>query len=69
MEPAAITPVAAWQARLGYTDREAAAKLGMSLPGYQRNKWGRNQAGEEIQSSTAFLLACAAIENGLQPIG
>lgn len=66
--PAAVeTAVAAWQARLGLTDRAAAAALGMSLSAYQAQKLGREN-GKPRSASRALLLACAAIEAGLQPI-
>lgn len=62
------TAVAAWQSRLGLTDRAAAAALGMTLAGYQRQKLGRDQHGAPREASRALLLACAAVEAGLQPI-
>lgn len=62
------TAVAAWQSRLGLTDRAAAAALGMTLSGYQRQKLGRDQHGAPREASRALLLACAAVEAGLQPI-
>lgn len=66
--PAAVeTAVAAWQARLGLTDRAAASALGMSLSAYQAQKLGREN-GKPRSASRALLLACAAIEAGLQPI-
>jgi len=62
------TPVAAWQSRLGLTDRAAAAALGMTLAGYQRNKRGRSPGGAPRGSSATVLLACAAVEAGLPPL-
>lgn len=65
---AADTAVAAWQSRLGLTDRAAAAALGMTLAGYQRQKLGRDQHGQPREASRTLLLACAAVEAGLQPV-
>lgn len=66
------TAVAAWQRRLGLTDRRAAEMLGMTLAGYQRNKAGRRpksvKGGSAFSPSRALLLACAAIEAGIEPI-
>jgi len=65
---ASDTAIAAWQARMGLTDRAAAARLGMTLAGYQRNKLGRSPGGKPRGSTKALLLACAAIEAGVSPI-
>lgn len=65
---AADTAVAAWQGRLGLTDRAAARALGMTLGGYQRQKLGRDQHGAPREASRTLLLACAAVEAGLQPV-
>jgi hypothetical protein len=56
------TPVSAWQARIGLTDRAAAALLGMTAANYQRIKLGKTPANHRT------LLACAAIERGIDPI-
>lgn len=66
---AAETAVAAWQARMGLTDRDAAARLGMTQSGYGRNKRGRDEHGRVREPSRVLLLACAAIEAGLSPVG
>lgn len=65
---AAVTAVAAWQARLGLTDRAAAAALGMTLDGYGRQKRGRDQHSNPRAASRVLLLACAAIERGIDPV-
>lgn len=63
-----ITLVARWQARLGLTDREAAAKLGMTLSGYQRQKSGIGTRGNPLVPNLRMRLACAAVEQGIEPI-
>lgn len=60
------TPVARWQARMGFSDRAAAQALGLSLPGYQANKLERAQ-GKPRKPARTLLLACAALEAGLAP--
>lgn len=56
------TAVSAWQARMGLTDRAAAELLGMTAANYQRLKLGKTPANHRT------LLACAAIERGVDPI-
>lgn len=64
-----ITPVALWQARMGYTDRAACAALGMSLPAYQAIKRGADfSTGRHREPDRRTLLACAAIEAGVPPL-
>jgi transcriptional regulator with XRE-family HTH domain len=63
-----MTPadLAAWRAKMGYTQRAAAAALGVSLPTYQRMERGADFAtgkAQVIDRRTA--LACAAIADGL----
>lgn len=66
----ANTALAAWRARLGLTQRAAAAALGMTLRGYQEQERGAQfTSGEPRTASRVLLLACAAIERGIGPIG
>jgi hypothetical protein len=63
------TTVAAWQRRMRLTDREAARILGVSLSSYQEHKRGlRWNDGSPVPQSQLYLLACAAIEAGIEPI-
>ena len=63
-----MTPadLAAWQAHMRFTQREAAAALGVTLPTYQEWRRGerfKDNAPVEIDRRTA--LACAALAAGL----
>ena len=58
----AETAVSRWQARMGLTDRAAAALLGMTAANYQRLKLGKTPANHRT------LLACAALEHGIEPV-
>ena len=63
MSPADL---AAWQAEMGFTQRQAATALGVTLPTYQEWRRGarfRDGAPVEIDRTTA--LACAALAHGL----
>ncbi|HEY0200890.1 MAG TPA: helix-turn-helix transcriptional regulator [Burkholderiaceae bacterium] len=51
----------AWQQRMGYTQQQAAAALGMSWATYKRWLVG--------DPSRLIALACAAIEAGIAPLG
>lgn len=62
------TAIARWRARVGLSQRAAAAALGMSLSGYQEQERGAGFDGRPREPSRALLLACAAIEAGIQPI-
>lgn len=62
------TPVARWQARMGLTDRAAAARLGMTLANYQILKRGVTLKGATREANLRTLLACAAIEAGVGPV-
>lgn len=67
-----MTPadLAAWREHMAYTQREAAAALGVTLATYQRLERGAewtNGAPVAIDRRTA--LACAAIAAGLTPWG
>lgn len=62
------TAVALWRERVGLSQRDAAAALGLSLSAYQEHERGRSFRGREREPSRTILLACAAIEHGLAPI-
>lgn len=71
----ADTPCARWRARIAeargrtYPQRQAAADLGLALTTYQDQERGINrQTGQPIRTPRTLLLACAAIEHGLDPI-
>ncbi|MFC4729073.1 helix-turn-helix domain-containing protein [Coralloluteibacterium thermophilus] len=63
------TPIARWRARMGLSQRAAAEALGMSLSAYQEQERGASFAGAPREASRVLLLACAALEAGLSPIG
>ena len=63
-----MTPadLAAWRAQLGYTQRAAAAALGITLPTYQRLERGAEWAdGTAVTIDRRTALACAALAAGL----
>lgn len=63
-----MTPptLAAWRGHMGYTQRVAAAALGVTLPTYQRLERGAAWAdGAEVAIDRRTALACAAIAAGL----
>ena len=63
------TPLLRWRARMGLPQRAAAAALGLALTSYQDQERGRNRrTGQPIRTPRTLLLACAAIEAGLEPI-
>ena len=63
------TAIARWRARMGLSQRAAAAALGMTLAGYQQQERGRSFRDERpMQAPRPLLLACAAIERGIAPI-
>lgn len=63
------TPLRRWRARMGMSQRAAAAALGLALTSYQDQERGRNRrTGQPIRTPRTLLLACAAIEAGLAPI-
>lgn len=62
--------VLAWRERMGWDQRTAAQALGMGLSGYQELERGRSFAtGQRRSVKRSILLACAAIEHGVPPIG
>lgn len=78
MNAALMTPeqFRAWRAALGLTQRQAAAKLGLSVSmvkNYESGHLRRRDAhtGEliEVEIPRTVALACAAIAAGLKPIG
>ena len=63
-----MTPadLAAWRAHLGYTQREAAAALGVTLATYQRLERGAEWSdGAAVTIDRRTALACAALAAGL----
>lgn len=65
----AETTIARWRARMGLSQRAAAGALGLSLSSYQDQERGTNrQTGQPIRTPRSLLLACSALEQGLEPI-
>lgn len=62
------TPIARWRARMGWSQREAARQLGMSLSAYQEHERGASFDGRPRELSQVLLLACAALESDTPPI-
>lgn len=63
------TPLRRWRERMGLSQRAAAAALGLALTSYQDQERGTNRrTGQPIRTPRTLLLACAAIEAGIQPI-
>ena len=63
-----MTPadLAAWRARMAFTQRQAAAALGITLPTYQRLERGAEWAdGAAVTIDRRTALACAALAAGL----
>lgn len=68
-EMPAPNPLGAWRARMGLSQRAAAAALGITLTTYQQHERGRSwRTGEAVEPPATLLLACAAIEHGIRPI-
>ena len=58
--------LAAWRAQMTYTQRQAAAALGITLPTYQRLERGAEWAdGAPVTIDRRTALACAALAVGL----
>ena len=54
---------------MGLSQRAAAGALGLSLSSYQDQERGTNrQTGQPIRTPRSLLLACSALEQGLEPI-
>lgn len=63
------TPLQAWRARMGWSQREAAASLGVALNTYQQWETGRSwKTGQPVEPPLTALLAAAARERGIPPI-
>lgn len=63
------TPIVRWRARMGLSQRAAAHALGVVLLTYQQYERGATFAGNRPRPvPLAVLLACAAIEHGIEPI-
>lgn len=64
-----MTALAAWRDRMGWTQREAAAALEVTLTTYQ--SWEaekRFKDGTPLQPPRTALLAAAALEHELEPV-
>ena len=62
--------LAAWRAQMTYTQRQAAAALGITLATYQRLERGAEWAdGAPVTIDRRTALACAAIAAGIAPWG
>lgn len=63
------TALAAWRARMGWSQRKAAQKLGLTLGGYQQLEWERYLNGDpKPPPPLTILLAAAAREAGVPPV-
>lgn len=62
------TAIARWRARMNLSQRAAAESLGMSLSAYQEQERGASFAGRSRGPSRVLLLACAALEVGIEPL-
>lgn len=63
-----MTPadLAAWELHMGFTQRQAAEALGVSLPTYQQWRRGtRFSDGTPIDIDRRTALACAALAAGI----
>lgn len=64
-----MTALAAWRARMGYSQREAANALGVTARTYWSMENGINpDTKKPSHANKRTLLACAALEAGLNPI-
>lgn len=68
MSDAGTTPFAAWRRRMGWTQRQAAEALGVTLATYQQQEAGKSYAGRPRRVQRLWLLACAALEQGVEPL-
>lgn len=63
------TALGRWRARMGLSQRAAAEALGLALTSYQDQERGTSRAtGEPIRTPKSLLLACAALERGVEPV-
>lgn len=62
----------AWRTELGFSQREAASRLGLALKNYQFLEWGENRSFKDrprpVVMSKRVALACSAISAGLKPV-
>ncbi|MBW7903128.1 MAG: helix-turn-helix transcriptional regulator [Rhodocyclaceae bacterium] len=59
-----------WRKSMGFTQRAAAAELGIALPTYQAMERGTAWAtGKPVEIDRRTALACAALRAGLAPEG
>lgn len=64
--PMTPTDLASWRHRMGYTQREAAAALGVQLPAYQQWERGaRFRDARPVVIDRRTELACAALAAGI----
>lgn len=63
------TALKQWRTRLGLSQRDAAARLGLTLTAYQANESGADHmTGKSKKPKRYILLAAAAVEKNLEPI-
>ena len=61
--------LAAWRKWMGFSQRDAAAALGVSLPTYQRLERGAKWAdGVPVEIDRRTALACSAIASGVDEL-
>lgn len=67
--PSASAALIAWRTRMRWSQRDAAAALGMTLVGYQELERGSSfGTGKPRPVKRSILLACAALEHELEAI-
>lgn len=65
----ALGALKAWRTRMGFSQRAAAAALGVSLPAYQQWESGVSRhTGAQVTPPLTARLAAAALEHGIDPI-
>lgn len=61
--------LARWRERMQWSQRKAADALGLTLATYQAQELGQSwTTGKPVKVKRAVLLACAALEHGLEPV-
>lgn len=64
-----MTAIRAWRQRMGFTQREAAAALGVALVTFQTWEHEKSRHTDKpLEPPTTALLAAAAVEAGLGPV-